>query len=381
MMEFLQQWPAVLANLLQTSRNIRFEWPWALALWALIPIFWVLYRNRQLKKIQQTALQFSRVALVQQLGHKVSWWKRLLWPIGLSSLATLMILALAQPQLKTQIPVQSVDMMIVMDISISMMAEDIKPSRMEAAKLAAIHFIQSLPEDIRVGLEWFAGNTYVLSPPTRNHEELIGYIQELEMKDLKPRTELGTALKTALEVLQREAVKPSSQTEKIQTGLKPALPSASQKQKPAEPSSRKQSNPQDRKTTSVPPTKPVRQVIVLLSDGDSHEGYPWQQAATEARDNRVAVFTIGIGSQEGASIQYQGQVYPVSFDENTMKQIAIQAQGEYFRVFSKGDFRKVYQRVREKTVHTETRTLPLGFILAGIQLILLLGLILLWLTL
>jgi Ca-activated chloride channel family protein len=257
-----------------------------------------------------------------------------------------------------------------MDISISMMAEDIKPSRMEAAKLAAIHFIQSLPEDIRVGLEWFAGNTYVLSPPTRNHEELIGYIQELEMKDLKPRTELGTALKTALEVLQREAVKPASQTAKTQT-----------RQKPAEPSAPKQGNPQDLKTTPLAAVKPVRQVIVLLSDGDSHEGYPWQQAATEARDNRVAVFTIGIGSQEGASIQYQGQVYPVSFDENTMKQIAIQAEGEYFRVFSEGDFRKVYQRVREKTVHTETRTLPLGFILAGIQLILLLGLILLWLTL
>lgn len=364
MSDILQPLYNLLTQTVSTLTAIRFEWPAMLLLLGFIPAFWIIYRNQQLKKIQQTALQYSQVALLQQLKSMPVWWKRLLWPIGLSILAILMVISLARPVVSTQVAVESVDMMLVMDISISMMATDIRPSRMEAAKLAAINFIKSLPKDVRIGLEWFAGSTYVLSPPTAQHDELIHYIRALKISDLKPRTELGTALQSALDVLQRERIK-----NKV---LAPSPPQPKTDTSEAEDIEKELAEKEDSK-------QQPRQVIILLSDGDSHEGYPWQTAAEDALKSRVSVFTIGVGSQNGANIEYQGQVYPVSFDENTLKQIARTAQGEYFRIFKETDFKTVYDQVHDKTVHTETKEISLSFVMAGAQILLLTALVLLWL--
>jgi Ca-activated chloride channel family protein len=323
----------------QDIRGFYFAWPWALLLFAFIPLCWWIYLRDQRRQLEQIALSFSYTALVQRLKRQPSPWKRLLHPLTASGIASLLILSLARPTVIAKVPISTVDMMLVMDISLSMMADDIKPDRMSAAREAAIRFVESLPRDARIGLEFFAGDNYVLSAPTGKHSEIIDYLRALNKNDLKLRTEIGSALRSALEVL-----------EKTRTGVK---------------TSTRQGSPTEA-------LKAPERVIVLLSDGDSHEGYPWETAAQEAKSRNVVIHTVGIGSAEGGTITYQGMELPVNFSELTLRKIAEMAGGQYFRVFKSTDFRTVYEQIRERTLHYEERDVDVSFALAGMGLLLLL---------
>jgi Ca-activated chloride channel family protein len=251
-----------------------------------------------------------------------------------------------------KVPINTVDMMIVLDISLSMMAEDIHPDRISAAKEAAIRFVDSLPRDARVGLEVFAGDNYVLSPPTSHHDEIVAYLRALRRDDLKPRTEIGGALHTALQILEQGT---TTDTHPMGSAPPPATNHKPEAQPPA------------------PGAKKPDRVIILLSDGDSHEGYPWDQAARDALQAHVMVHTIGIGSPEGSIINYRGMELPVTFNEATLRQIAAIAGGSYFRVFSEADFRRVYDQIHARTIHYEERDVDLAFLAAGASLLVLCG--------
>ncbi|WP_373532693.1 VWA domain-containing protein [Vampirovibrio sp.] len=328
-------------------RNISgffFEWPWALLLLLLIPGFWWLYMRRIRQKLVRLSLQFSYAAVVEQIKAQPALWKRLLLPLSVSAIIALLVIGLARPTVTAKVGVQSADIMLVLDISLSMLAEDIKPDRMNAAKEAAIQFVQSLPSDARIGLEFFAGDNYVVSPPTSRHEEIIAYLRALKREDLKPRTEIGSALRTALQILNQQS----------ESAVTTSTPKAENTQQSA-----------------PTPSKPD-QVIILLSDGDSHEGFPWNEAAKQARAANVTIHTIGVGSAEGSSIVYQGVELPVLFDETTLRQTAELGGGSYFRVFKKADFRKVYEQIHQRTVHYEQRDIDLAFAMAGAGLLTLL---------
>jgi Ca-activated chloride channel family protein len=329
----------------QSISAFSFEWPWMLLLLLLVPLFWQLYLTKLRQKWQTLALNFSYTAVVDQMNAQPAIWKRLFYPIMVSLLLCFLIIGLARPTVTARVPVNSADIMLVLDISLSMLAEDIKPDRMNAAKQAAIDFVRSLPKDARVGLEFFAGDNYVASPPISRHDEIIAYLQALKKEDLKPRTEIGSALKTATQILDRQAE--SSTPEKNAKGT------PSKTQKPAA-------------------RKPDR-VIILLSDGDSHEGFPWDLAAKQARQENITVHTIGVGSPEGGFITYQGVELPVTFDENTLRQTAALGGGNYFRVFRKADFKRVYNQIHERTIHYEQRNIELSFLMAGAGLLTLLG--------
>lgn len=320
---------------LEDIRAFYFLWPWMLSLLILIPVGWWIYVQDRRQKVKTLALSFSYTALVQHLKQQPAAWKRLLSPILASLIVIVLIGSLARPTVVAKVPVSTVDMMLVMDISLSMMADDIKPDRMSSARDAAIRFVDSLPRDARVGLEFFAGDNYVVSPPTSKHSEIVDYLQALRKEDLKPRTQIGSALHAALKVLGKSPT------------AKPVTPSASK--------------------------LPAERVIVLLSDGDSHEGYPWDVAAQDAKAHNVVIHTVGIGSKQGGLITYQGMELPVNFDETTLRQIAEIAGGQYFRVFTEKDFRNVYRQIRERTLHYEERDVDVSFLLAGFGLLALLA--------
>ena len=138
------------------------------------------------------------------------------------------------------------------------------------------------------------------------------------------------------------------------------------------PSQQKAETPSSENKKSKNAKKPNR-VIILMSDGDSHEGYPWDQAARDALKDNVIVNTIGIGSRQGGTISYRGMELPVNFDETTLRRIAEIANGSYFRVYQQTDFNRVYQQIHERTIHYEEREVDLGFILSGISLLALLA--------
>lgn len=321
-----------------------FEWPWALTLLLLIPVFWWLYLRRLRKKWRALALNFSYTAILEQIKMQPALWKRFFYPVTVSLLLCFLVVGLARPTITAKVPMNSADMMLVLDISLSMLAEDIKPDRLSAAKKAAIEFVRSLPQDARVGLEFFAGDNYVASPPISRHDEIIAYLQALRKEDLKPRTEIGSALKTAIHILDRQA----------ETSAGPVNPSGGSK-------------------APGPPVRKPDRVIILLSDGDSHEGFPWELAAKQARQENITVHTIGVGSAEGSFITYQGMELPVTFEENTLRQTAALGGGSYFRVFKDADFKRVYDQIQERTIHYEQRNIELAFAMAGVGLLTLLG--------
>lgn len=335
---------------LTTLNSFYFAWPWALLLLLLIPFAWALYLRTLKTRLRQTALKFSQAAVLEQLRHQPPVWKRLLAPLVMTTVCVCLIISLARPMVVTKVPVNSVDMMLVLDISLSMMADDIAPERIEGAKEAAIQFVQSLPRDSRIGLEVFAGDNYVLSPPTNHHDEIEAYLRALRKEDLKPRTEIGSALVTALRTLKQSEEKPVSPDTKNADKSQPSIPSP------------KEETPMEKQG------KLPSRVIILMSDGDSHEGYPWDQAARDALKDNVIVDTIGIGSRQGGSITYRGMELPVNFDETTLRRIAEIANGDYFRVYQQADFSRVYQQIHNRTIHYEEREVDLGFILAGIAL-------------
>lgn len=317
-------------NILST---LHFQWPWVFSLLLLIPIYWQLYiRNK--KRHWHNLARFSYVAFLEQVNHQPALWKRLLNPITTSIVLGCLILSMAKPVITARVSEHSINMMLVMDISLSMLAKDLKPNRLQSAKQAAIDFVDSLPDDVKIGLELFAGNNYVVEPPTKNHKAVTTYLNNLKEEHLQLRTEIGSALKTAIDTLTQTLLSEKSE------------------QKPTQ-------------KEKAPP----QQVIILLSDGDSQEGYPWHLASAKAKENNISIYTVGIGSEKSTSITYEGQELPVYFNENTLKQIARLSNGNYYRVFTENDFKEVYQTVREHTISTVEKELDIAYLFSGLALL------------
>ncbi|MEB3286855.1 MAG: VWA domain-containing protein [Vampirovibrionales bacterium] len=313
--------------------GLRWMNPWAFCLLLLIPLWFLIYRTQR-KKFLDTAFLYSPLGLLQHLkqsGAKSKSWLFPLWVIGL---VLLLCLGAARPVLLGRMPEHQVNLLLVMDISLSMMADDIAPDRLEAAKESAARFVDSLPASVNVGLELFAGNNYVIQPPSDDHEAVIAYIKSLSKKHLQMRTEIGSALKTAVDVL----------------GGLPGSSISDEKTKPGN-------------------AKAPRQVVILMSDGDSQEGYPWSAAVSLARERNIIIDTVGIGSSGEATIVYQGQRVPVFFNENTLRKIASASGGTFFRVFKEDDFADVYRQIKEQSIVMTHKREELGWLLALLTLL------------
>lgn len=324
------------------AQNISLQWP--MALWALllIPLGWLGLAFREKYRMQR-AMAFSYTATLLAVKPQGGRFKRLWWPMVFSLAMGCLVVGAARPTLTVKVPNRAIEMMMVLDISLSMMAADISPDRLSATKAAGIRFVESLPKDVRVGLTVFAGNSYLLSPPTRDHRKVAAYLKGLQLSDLQPRTEMGSAIQVALKSL-------------------------------AEPPDM---DPQDRKDSSGEQhTKPPQKLMLLMSDGDSHEGYPWPQAAMNARKQNVVIHTVGIGTGEPVTIRYHNQVLPVLFSEETLKAVAQKTGGQYFRVFRSSDFAKVYHWVSDRSMDFEEKDEELAAACIAVAL----GLLLLGLT-
>jgi Ca-activated chloride channel homolog len=297
------------------------QWLWPQAFWGLLllPVLLWLWTDLETQRLKR-ALRFSPIEALRLAKRTPSRWKRLSTLFLMVMMTVSLILALARPYQKVWVPNRTIDLMLVMDISLSMMAEDVKPNRLTAAKEAARSFVESLPEEVRVGLTLFAGNTYLVSPVTKDHRTVSAYLHSLKTSDLQPRTEMGSAMQVALKSL-------------------------------SEPPELAQN-----------PAKPPLKVMLLMSDGDSHEGYPWRQAVMNSKKQRVVVHTVGIGTDETVSIRYKNQVLPVQFSEQTLKSIADGTGGKYFRVFRGEDFKSVYEWIGDRALSFEEKKEDRGWI-------------------
>ena len=221
----------------------------------------------------------------------------------------LLIVVLARPQSTDKwqsSEVEGIDIMLVVDVSTSMLAEDLKPNRLEAAKQVAADFINGRPND-NIGLTIFAGQSFTQSPLTVDHAVLLNLFNNVSCSmATNGIIEDGTA---------------------IGLGIANAV-------------------------SRLKDSKAKSKVIILLTDGSNNRGDISPLTAAEiAKTYGIRVYTIGVGSNGTAPYPYQGfggtqyvQV-PVEIDENTLIQIAETASGQYYRATSNSKLKEVYAEI------------------------------------
>jgi Ca-activated chloride channel family protein len=220
----------------------------------------------------------------------------------------LAVIALARPAVPFPQPVNEAAVMLSIDVSGSMLSEDIAPSRLEAAKAAAKGFVAGLPAGIPVGLVTFAGDAQLVSTPTDDRGRILGAIDAIAVRH---RTAIGEGLLEAVAALPGRTRPPRS-------GDPP--PAASGASKPAG-------------------------VVVLLSDGQNNSGIGPLEAADWARREQVTVYTVGIGQPVGST---SGFMIGGPLDEETLRAIAERTGGTYHHASSSGELKEIYRTVSRR---------------------------------
>ena len=287
-----------------------FLWPAALVLYLLVPalIAWYVWL---LRRPSRTRVRYSSLDLVAKAAAAGKPWRRHV-PAALYLLTLCaVIFTLARPMAPVPVPDDRTVVMLSIDVSRSMMAHDVVPTRIEAAKKAAVEFVRAFPRGAKVGLVSFSSYATLVTPPTDDHERVIQAINGLA---LEFATAIGDGLLEAVYALPGRA--------RPENGLTPTVPG--------------------------PPPSPDRlapATVVLLSDGQSNRGTPPEDAAIVARQLRVRVYTVGLGSPEGTFLELGGRSIFVRLDEETLKGIAQMTGGTYQRVSSTTELSRVYTRL------------------------------------
>jgi len=326
---------------------VSFQWP--LALWALLALpllvalyFWLL-RHRRKTTLRLSSLTVARAALGAGPG-----WRRHVPPALLLIALTLLALATARPTMKLLLPQSERTVILAIDVSLSMRAEDIKPNRLVAAQEAAKAFVQSVPRDVKVGIVAFAGTAALVQPPTTNRDDLIAAIDRLQ---LQRATATGSAIIVALATLF-----PAEGIDTTAAGgrASPYAPFAPLGGDGAPP-----------RPTPVEPGSYKSAAIIMLTDGQRTTGPDPLQAAAMAADHGVRIYAVGLGTKEGAVIGFDGWSMRVRLDEATLKDIAAFTQGQYFFAGTADDLKKVYGTLSGKLV-VERQTTELSAVFAAL---------------
>lgn len=286
--------------MLQYWNDISFQNPEYFWLLLALPVMLAYYilRNR---KLQGT----FKISSISSFGKtKFPYFRHTIIFLRMLGLAAL-VFAIARPQTSSSwqdVTTEGIDIVIAMDISGSMLAEDFKPNRLEASKDVAMKFISERPYD-RIGLVIYAGESFTQCPLTTDHDVLLNLFKDVKNGMIEDGTAVGMGLATAVNRLKDSEAK--------------------------------------------------SKVVILLTDGVNNAGsIPPVTAAEIAREFGIRVYTIGVGTNGTAPTPYQDQfgrtVYqdvPVRIDEKTLSEISKMADGQYFRALNKNKLEDIYQEI------------------------------------
>lgn len=323
-----------------------FIWPAMLVFLAAIPLSVVLYtrlqRRRQRLVARYGSLGFLQGALGRQLGKR-----RHIPPALFLAGLTILLVALARPQAAISLPRAEGTVILAFDVSGSMAAEDMKPTRMEAAKAVARDFVQRQPRSIQIGVVAFSESGLTVQPPTDEQESVLATINRLSPQR---GTSLGQGILSALNTIALDAEPPPN----LYTNLTPG-PVAT--------------------PTPVPKGTHTSAVIVLLTDGENNVSPDPLAAAQAAADRGVRIYTIGIGSAAGTPLRVNGFNVYTRLDEQMLQGIAQLTDGAYYNAENQDELRTIYDNLDLQLVikpeDTEVTSLFAG---AGIVLLLIGGL-------
>ena len=307
-----------------------FQWPtmlWSLLLLPLIVLLYLwLLRRRRKTTVRLASLAIARAALGKGPG-----WRRHVPPVLLLVALGVLLLATARPTATITLPLSQRTIILAMDVSGSMRAEDVKPNRLVASQEAAKTFVKDLPHDTRVGVISFAGTAAVVQAPTTSREDVIAAIDRFQ---LQRATATGSAIVLSLATLFPEH---NIEIQHV-TGQRkfPGAPLGDDKPKV--------------EFTPVAPGSYNSAAIIMLTDGQRTTGPDPIEASRMAAERGVRVYTVGVGTTGGEVIGFEGWSMRVRLDEETLKTVASNTLGEYFYAGTAEDLKKVYQSLSSRMV-------------------------------
>ncbi|MGH8227030.1 MAG: VWA domain-containing protein [Steroidobacteraceae bacterium] len=338
-------------------------------LWLLliVPLAVALYLLL-LRRRRKAAVRYGHFGMLKQAVGTSGRLRRHLPPILFLAALTLMILGIARPAAVMRVASHKSTVILAMDVSGSMSATDIKPTRIEAMQRAAKAFIEQQPRGVDVGIVAFAGSAFLVQPPTGDHTSLDAAIDRFE---LQPRTAVGAGILASLAALfpkENFGVDPFNaggngfdRFDRFHRfgglngfgGQDHGTPLG----EPPKPSGHRR--------VPVPPGSDKSALIILLTDGATNAGPDPIYAAHQAADHGVRVYTVGFGTDHGEIVGYGGWRMRAELDEAPLKQIAAITHGRYFRASSAADLRAVY-RLLSKSVVVETKEVEITSLLAAV---------------
>ena len=269
----------------------------------------------------------------------------------------IMITAIARPAAVITLPSQRDTVILAMDVSGSMRAVDVEPSRLVAAQDAARTFVNEQPRTTRVGVVAFAGSALTVQRPTHAREDVIGAIERftthrgtaigsgilVALQELFPGAnfDLGPMNRSRWRDYRRRGTPLGGVRGDMERNLGPIMggeEEAEQNDEPVEPGSYQSA------------------VIILLTDGQATTGPDPIEAARLAAERGVRVYTVGVGTAAGATLGFEGWSMRVRLDEDTLKSIADITHGEYFYAGNATDLKKIYQGLNTQLVLEKKET-------------------------
>lgn len=266
---------------------------WLVLIPLLVALYVGLLWRRRAKARPHAITNLERVLPKQQA------WKRHL-AVGAAVLALAALnLAFAQPKGEVDVPRERATVVITMDVSRSMLAEDVSPNRLVAAKKAAQDFLNLLPEGFNVSLVSFAGTSTVVVPPTMDRGAVSAAIDNLEVA---PSTAIGEGIYSSLAALEQAPPDPDN------------------------------------------PDEPAPGAIVLLSDGYTNVGRPSDVAAQAAKAQKIPIYTIAYGTS-GGYVESNGRREPVPVNPEELARVSRLSGGKAFTADSAGQLKDVYSSI------------------------------------
>lgn len=310
-----------------------FLWPLMLLLLFGIPLCVVWYTRRQTRRRELVA-RYGSLGLIRGPAGRDLGLRRHLPPLLFLLSLGILIVALARPVTSVSLPQLEGTIILAFDVSASMNAEDLTPTRMEAAKAAARAFVERQPRTVRIGVVSFSDSSFPAQSPTNERGEIIAAINRLAPQR---GTSLGNGILMSIQAL---SATPATRYYSNATPTPTPLP------------------------TPMPRGTYTNGAIILLTDGENNTAPDPLEVAQVAADRGIRIYPVGIGSTAGTEINVEGFTLYTQLDEPMLQQIAQVTGGQYFSAVDAEGLQAIYGALNTalvmKTQDTEVTALVTG---------------------